>query len=121
MMLPARTNSPPNFFTPLRWPALSRPFRELPPAFLCAITFLQYPGRPWFEGQSRPPGPHQPPISTLREVAILAGAPSAPARVLFDIFYAHSRVRLPVSLSFPIIFAAFVLDNDNFAQPPLPD
>jgi hypothetical protein len=26
-----------------------------------------------------------------------------------------------VSLSFPIIFAAFVLENDNFGQPPLLD
>src|SRR5665213_2902009 len=29
--------SPPNFFTPRRWPAESRPLREEPPAFLCAI------------------------------------------------------------------------------------
>src|SRR5271169_4491858 len=37
MMLPGTTISPPNFLTPSRRPRLSRPFREEPPAFLCAI------------------------------------------------------------------------------------
>jgi hypothetical protein len=32
------TSSPPYFFTPSRLPAESRPLRELPPAFLCAMT-----------------------------------------------------------------------------------
>src|SRR3990167_4462023 len=36
-MLPASTASPPNFLTPRRRPAESRPLREEPPAFLCAI------------------------------------------------------------------------------------
>src|SRR5262249_22048971 len=38
MMLPARTDSPPNFFTPRRLLSLSRPLRDEPPAFLCAIS-----------------------------------------------------------------------------------
>src|SRR3954470_7461517 len=38
MMLPARTASPPNFFTPRRLLSLSRPLRDEPPAFLCAMT-----------------------------------------------------------------------------------
>src|SRR6187402_1314876 len=38
MMLPPTTSWPPNFFTPRRRPAESRPLRELPPAFLCAIS-----------------------------------------------------------------------------------
>src|SRR6516165_5362585 len=37
MMLPGTTISPPNFLTPSRLPRLSRPLREEPPAFLCAI------------------------------------------------------------------------------------
>src|SRR5579859_1987813 len=37
MMLPASTASPPNFLTPSRWPAESRPLREEPPAFLWAM------------------------------------------------------------------------------------
>src|SRR5579864_1974496 len=37
MMLPGMTISPPYFLTPKRRPALSRPLREEPPAFLCAI------------------------------------------------------------------------------------
>src|SRR5215471_21871605 len=36
-MLPASTGSPPNFFTPSRWPGESRPLREEPPDFLWAI------------------------------------------------------------------------------------
>src|SRR6516164_525819 len=39
MMLPATTISPPNFLTPSRRPRLSRPLREEPPAFLCAIRY----------------------------------------------------------------------------------
>src|ERR1700738_5414395 len=37
MMLPGTTISPPNFLTLSRRPRLSRPLREEPPAFLCAI------------------------------------------------------------------------------------
>src|SRR5947209_14666998 len=37
MMLPARTVSLPNFFTPRRLLSLSRPLRDEPPAFLCAM------------------------------------------------------------------------------------
>src|SRR5665213_3709269 len=40
MMLPASMVSPPNFLTPRRWPAESRPLREEPPAFLCAMGML---------------------------------------------------------------------------------
>src|SRR6266702_3724950 len=40
MMLPGMTISPPYFLTPSRRPALSRPLREEPPAFLCAILSL---------------------------------------------------------------------------------
>src|SRR5262249_56691689 len=39
-MLPGSTISPPNFLTPSRRPALSRPLRDEPPAFLCAIDCL---------------------------------------------------------------------------------
>src|SRR5205085_2356881 len=38
MMLPARTLSLPNFFTPRRLLSLSRPLRDEPPAFLCAMS-----------------------------------------------------------------------------------
>src|SRR5919108_3397037 len=38
MILPARKYSPPNFFTPSRFDWLSRPLRELPIPFLCAIA-----------------------------------------------------------------------------------
>src|ERR687894_1441068 len=38
MILPARAAWPPNNLTPSRLLSLSRPLRELPPAFLCAIV-----------------------------------------------------------------------------------
>src|SRR5260221_9635224 len=38
MMLPGTTVWPPNFLTPRRRPRESRPLREEPPAFLCAIV-----------------------------------------------------------------------------------
>src|SRR5689334_966615 len=38
IMLPGTTISPPNFLTPRRRPRESRPLREEPPAFLCAIV-----------------------------------------------------------------------------------
>src|ERR1700730_6564520 len=54
MILPGMTIWPPNFLTPSRRPALSRPLRDEPPAFLCAIARLlrllprlgRWPGRP---------------------------------------------------------------------------
>src|ERR1700738_3049227 len=39
-MVPARTTSPVFRLTPSRLDLLSRPWRELPPPFLCAITCL---------------------------------------------------------------------------------
>src|SRR3989337_2571935 len=39
-MLPARTCSPPKRLTPSRLDSESRPLRELPPAFLCAMFTL---------------------------------------------------------------------------------
>src|SRR5262245_28179255 len=44
-MLPARTSSAPNFLTPRRRPAVSRPLRDEPPAFLCAMDQTPYPAR----------------------------------------------------------------------------
>src|SRR4030095_713062 len=41
-IFPARTCSPPKTFTPRLCPWLSRPLRELPPAFLCAIILLGF-------------------------------------------------------------------------------
>src|SRR6056300_9763 len=40
MMLPACTASPPKRFTPRRLLSESRPLRVLPPAFLCAISYV---------------------------------------------------------------------------------
>src|SRR6185295_20226352 len=40
MMLPASTCSPPKRLTPSRFDSESRPFFELPPAFLCAMSLL---------------------------------------------------------------------------------
>src|SRR5580765_6179538 len=42
MMEPAGTVSPPNAFTPRRFELESRPFRDEPPPFLCAIRSPGY-------------------------------------------------------------------------------
>src|SRR5439155_25973363 len=44
MMLPAEIGCPPNIFTPSLWPGESRPLREEPPAFLCAMLFFRSRG-----------------------------------------------------------------------------
>jgi hypothetical protein len=41
--MPDTTAWPPKRFTPSRWPSESRPLREEPPAFLCAIVLLLLP------------------------------------------------------------------------------
>src|SRR6266480_1989463 len=38
-MVPAFTDWPAPVFMPSRWPTLSRPFRELPAPFLCAMSY----------------------------------------------------------------------------------
>src|SRR3954470_16621646 len=40
MMAPALMTSPPEVLTPRRFECESRPLRELPPAFLCAILLV---------------------------------------------------------------------------------
>src|SRR5690606_18866881 len=45
IMLPGTTNSPPYFFTPRRFECESRPLRDDPPAFLCAISVTSWSGR----------------------------------------------------------------------------
>src|SRR5438874_3329761 len=55
MMLPGSTISPPNFLTPSRRPALSRPLRDEPPAFLCAILSLRRLALRRFRLRRRPP------------------------------------------------------------------
>src|SRR5258708_36502289 len=58
MILPARHGSPPNNLTPRRCPGESRPLREDPPAFLCAMV-ISVLFRHWFEFMttSRPRSP----------------------------------------------------------------
>src|ERR671920_720163 len=100
MMLPARTVSLPNFFTPRRLLSLSRPLRDEPPAFLCAMSnyfafglFLALPlaGAAFFveaaAGVSSLPVPFLPP-------AVLAGL-SAPAA--FSLLGAGFSVGVPVT------------------------
>src|ERR1700750_2631409 len=91
MMLPGMTISPPNFLTPSRRPALSRPLRDEPPAFLCAICrssfLLQLRGR-------------------LR------------AREICD---AQDGLVLAMSFLAPVIVPALLLENDDLGRPRLLD
>src|SRR5438045_2165006 len=93
MMLPGRTISPPNFLTPSRRPALSRPLRDDPPAFLCAILNLlrwrflrRRPPAAAPRGRRFPPG--QPDLGDLQHGLMLAMAVLAPV-VLPPLFLEH--------------------------------
>src|SRR5206468_11626357 len=86
MMLPAAIAWPPNIFTPSLWPGESRPLREEPPAFLCAM--LRFRSR----GDSR----------DLHRGEVLAGA------ALFVCVLA------PLLLEGDDLRAAAVLDNLRF-------
>src|SRR3954471_2849149 len=86
MMLPAEIGWPPNIFTPNLWPAESRPLREEPPAFLCAM--LRFRSR----GDSR----------DLHLGEVLAGA-ALPVAVLAPLLLEGDHLR-----------AAAVLDNLRF-------
>ena len=67
---PATTASPPYFFTPSRRPALSRPLRDEPPAFLCAISLASFRSRP----RARAPPRRRPGTSAFALAAFLPPA-----------------------------------------------
>src|SRR3954453_22022565 len=93
IMLPGITISPPNFLTPSRLPALSRPLRDEPPAFLCAILNLlrrrllrrRCPGA---APRRRCFLPGQPDLGDLQHGLMLAMAVLAPV-VLPPLFLEH--------------------------------
>src|SRR5689334_186863 len=71
MMLPALTAWPPNSFTPRRLPALSRPLREEPPAFLCAICRSPSGGRDVADAQGGQVLPVAPLAAAVLPAALL--------------------------------------------------
>src|SRR5580700_7403369 len=85
MMLPATTISPPNFLTPSRRPRLSRPLRDEPPAFLCAI--LRSPGA--------------------------AGRGIAACRRGVDLHDPQHGLVLAVAVLAPVIVPALLLEDDD--------
>src|SRR3954463_8532367 len=89
-MLPASTCCPPYLFTPSRRPAVSRPLREEPPAFLCAILQLPY----W--------PPYWPPASAAD-----------------DFLDAHRRLLLAVAALAARVLAAALLEGDDLPRAPL--
>src|SRR6266481_721904 len=64
MMLPAVTNCPPKRLTPSRWEFESRPLRELPTPFLCAIALCLDLGDA--------DGTHRLPVSAMSAVVLPA-------------------------------------------------
>src|ERR1700683_5214175 len=90
MMLPGTTISPPNFLTPSRRPRLSRPLRDEPPAFLCAIL--------------RSPRP-------ARRGLLAAG------RRGVDPHDAQHRLVLAVAILAPVIVPALLLEDDDLVGP----
>src|SRR5437016_5605465 len=95
MMLPGSTISPPNFLTPSRCPGLSRPLRDEPPAFLCAIlSLLRLRG--WF---GCPPGP-RPAAGRGRGRGADLGDP-------------QHRLMLAVAVLAAVILPALLLEHDD--------
>src|SRR5271167_4796860 len=91
MMLPGMTIWPPNFLTPSRRPALSRPLRDEPPAFLCAIC-----------------------CSSL-------GLQPRRAVRASDIGNAQNGLQLAMPFFTPVIVPPLLLEDDDFGRPRLLD
>src|SRR5438105_180910 len=91
MMLPGTTISPPNFLTPSRRPALSRPLRDEPPAFLCAIC-----------------------------CSLLGLQPRRAARAS-DVSDAQNGLLLPMPLLAAVIVQPLLLEDDDLSRPRLLD
>src|SRR5947199_8829271 len=95
MMLPGMTIWPPNFLTPSRRPALSRPLREEPPAFLCAILNLLRLRR----RLRRPPAP-RPPAGARRAVGM-------------DLIDPQHGLVLAVAILATVILSPLCLEDDD--------
>src|SRR6266851_7581672 len=111
MMLPGMTIWPPNFLTPSRRPALSRPLREEPPAFLCAILNLLRLRRRLllrlFLRWGRPPNPR----------------PAAGARCALGVDFGNPQqgLVLAVAVLAPIIVPPLLLEDDDLVGAALLD
>src|SRR5690242_285746 len=108
MMLPGTTISPPNFLTPSRRPALSRPLRDDPPAFLCAIPYLLRRGlrRLLFRRRS----PAAPP---RRRRCFVPGQP--------DLGDLQHGLKLAMAILPPVILPPLFLENDDLVGAALLD
>src|SRR5262245_491126 len=124
-MLPARTDSPPNFLTPRRRPAVSRPFRDEPPAFLCAIEPAPYNSesrrlcgialrlglgllrlaRPWLLGRLA--------LSGFGLRSLLLRRNRWLRAVGQDLRDPHQREILPVAVAAPRIVTPALLEDDD--------
>src|SRR5207302_5405169 len=98
MMLPGMTIWPPNFLTPSRRPALSRPLRDEPPAFLCAILSLR---RLALRGRLR----RRPPAAAARRRTRRAGG--------VDLGDPQHAFFLAVAVLAAVIVAALLFEDDD--------
>src|SRR6056297_614977 len=105
-MLPAMTCSPPNFLTPRRLDSESRPFRDEPPAFLCAISFIL---AFYFSGTRR--GCISAPLAISKT--------SVSALCADDIQNLDPRQILAVPFFAPRTFAPALFEGDNLRPPRL--
>src|SRR6476646_9399798 len=114
MILPGNTISPPNFLTPSRRPALSRPLRDEPPAFLWAILYLlslrRRLGRRSFRAWLRLGHP----------IAARAGriARSALGADRGDL---QQRLMLTMSVFAPVILPPLLFEDDDLVGTPVLD
>src|SRR6478609_5456151 len=103
-MLPAIASSPPNFFTPRRLPAESRPLRDEPPAFLCAISYTPRLVRSGFRGRGFGLGGSSGGLLGARG---LLGFGRADCRDL------QNRVLLAMAVLAAIVMPAALLEDDD--------
>src|SRR5438445_256979 len=99
---PSPPSGPPNFLTPSRRPALSRPLREEPPAFLCAILNLLRLYRRLLLRRGCPPAPR----------------PAAGARRAFgvDLGDPQQRLILPVAVLAAVILPPLLLEDADLVR-----
>src|SRR3990170_969767 len=104
-IVPAFTRWPPKTLTPRRWPLLSRPLRELPCPFLCAISRVTSDSKGWTDSARLGRAPQE-----LRPAARAFGACWSWLRL--DSVDPDLGVGLPVTVLAPVALAPLHLEGN---------
>src|SRR2546421_7981638 len=105
-MFPPNTCSPPNFFKPKRCECESRPFRDEPTPFLCAIALTPNDECGMMNDE----------LSTICHSSFITLHSSLTNRINL-----HCRIALPVALFALVLFAPLLFEDDHFVAAPVFD